>query len=148
MCLQIVGRATQQRCSSHPRCVHIAPRPRWFWSRSAVRTRAPAFWASWADALHMIYLRHPAVQTRPSQALQTQEIVPFSSPLPESRETLQVWQVSSFHHGIPSCTGRAHHPVTLMKSSRAVRGLVGSTSRFSSGTPPQGSSPLPIVERS
>ena len=29
--------------------------------RSAVRTRAPAFWASWADAVHMIHKRHPAV---------------------------------------------------------------------------------------
>ena len=29
--------------------------------RSAVRTRAPSFWASWADTLHMIHLRHPAV---------------------------------------------------------------------------------------
>ena len=29
--------------------------------RSATRTREPAFWASWADALHMIHQRHPTI---------------------------------------------------------------------------------------
>ena len=58
MRLQIVRRAIQQRCSSYSRCVHTAPRSRF---GSPQRTGAPAFWASWADALHMIHLRHPSV---------------------------------------------------------------------------------------
>ena len=40
--------------------------------RSAVRTASSAFWASWADCLHMIHLRHPAVAKQIVRGLEGQ----------------------------------------------------------------------------
>ena len=47
----------------------VPPRPcLWFLGlmglRSAIRTRAPAFWASWADSLAMIHARHREVASQ------------------------------------------------------------------------------------
>ena len=38
--------------------------------RNAVRTSAPAFWASWADSLQMVHERHPVVAERIVEALE------------------------------------------------------------------------------
>ena len=45
--------------------------------RSAVRTRVPAFWASWADRLPLILERHPAVAAQLINQLEGHAVTPI-----------------------------------------------------------------------
>ena len=84
---------------------------------------APAFWARGVDALHNFHLKHRQWQTKSSQTRDCPTFQCFA------RVTRDLASPASFELpcGIPSCTRHAHHPVTLMNSSRPVNGLVGST---------------------
>ena len=57
--------------------------------RSATRTRQSAFWASWADALHMIHQRHPEVADRIVVGLPHPEGLPNLSGAAEAANSLR-----------------------------------------------------------
>ena len=103
---------------------------------SAVLTRSAAHWASWADSIHMIWNRHPAIHRSiltglsvefPSAGLQSvrrcgRELQDVGFDLPSwlvwqrgCAQTLQQWKTSLACHGMD---GRGSQPPTLKSTLR------------------------------
>ena len=100
--------------------------------RSAVRTRVPAHWSSWADCLPMVHARHPDV------AMQMVALLEGDPETPSLGAAVQAARRLVGVRGFEPPSWRDHPHVTWRILNQGVGDLVGSTRRLAARTTIQG----------